>query len=359
MEQYLSFNQRIYFEAICVIELESIGSIGNITSSKLFKFCKESSLSMYYIKFMDGSFKNVLFLTKQRLIPFTGYYCSSSNLGVRAFAGVEVMVANTVKRIMPKSDSKFIEKFAQLLETETIYCRKVSPKHLLIFSRQSEYSLKFWYSEVKEHSRIKLTEPKSHFTDFSQPTSTGDYVIDNANLLHFEQTYALISDQQGHPTLIGCQINPPNILCTMWRDPSIIIKYFQRKALEGNKEEGECKVGYMLSSQESSKLEGYHIHGLGLLVLPEDRDEKNKRSPSKANTCESTPEQNRGFAQFLKEEDDSSESFDQTSSKAIAQTLALLSSDKKRSAPRTSSKLALFLQLKNKIKPGRGFSLFN
>jgi hypothetical protein len=60
----------------------------------------------------------------------------------------------------------------------------------------------------------------------------------------------------------------------------------------------------------------YQIEGLGRVALHEDPEpelepfQKNalKRSVSKAKTCESTPEQNRGFAQIVNfEEEDSSE----------------------------------------------------
>lgn len=363
MEQYLSHSPRIYFEALCVAELASLASLGGMPAAKLNRFCKESSLSMYVIRFMDGAYQDVLFLTKQRLIPSTGYYCASSNLGVRSFAGVEVLVANTVKRIMPKSDSKFIEKFVQILEPNGIYLRRLSSSAILMFSRQSNDTLKFWHEYTEESP--KLTKNRASLIQSKNGSLSDDRAVRNRILLNQmspDFTYLAAQGVVGKAPLTVCHVNPPNILCGLWREPALIREYFQRKALEGNKEEGECRRAEFMTVKPSAYAhEKFKISGLGTIVFSQElHQELNKRSPSKANTCETTPEQPRGYAKCLKnEEEEFSSSFDEPTPKAIAQTMALLSSEKQSSSlKRSVNYFALYAKLKKKIKPGKEFSLF-
>lgn len=362
MQQYLYYSPRIYFEAMCVVELGSLASLGSHSAVKLSKFCKESSLSMYVVRFMDGGHSDVLFLTKQRLIPSTGYYCSNSNLGIRTFAGVEVLVANTVKRIMPKSDSKFIDKFVQLLTPGGIYLRKLSHSAILMFSRQSNDTLKFWHEFTEESPKM----PKNR--GCSKMSKNGN-LPDNRSMvsqilltqMNLEETYLAAQGVLGKAPLTICQINPPNILCGLWREPKLIREYFQRKALEGNREEGECPKAEFLAQKTSGPKESFRISGIGTIFLIQQfQEETTKRSPSKANTCETTAEQRRGFAKSLEVEDDElSSSFDEPTPKAIAQTMALLSSGKHNySITDSVNHLAIYAMLKKKIKPGRDFALF-
>ena len=154
MQSYTA-NAQVYFEARCVVDPSSLSSLVGPAISKLTKFCRDSSLGVYLVEFMDGA-SPALFLTKQRLIPSTGYCCESVHLGVRKFSTVEVLVANTVKRVMPKSDSKFIDKFCQLLDPEVTYCRQVSPSHVLYFKKHQEGSLDFWHERLDKDTKSAI-----------------------------------------------------------------------------------------------------------------------------------------------------------------------------------------------------------
>ena len=46
-----------------------------------------------------------------------------------------------MKRVLPKSDSKFIEKFAQLLQPNQTYYYQLNPYRLLLLSRQLDLTL--------------------------------------------------------------------------------------------------------------------------------------------------------------------------------------------------------------------------
>ena len=365
---------QVYFEAKCVIDQTSLAALGGPAVAKLTKFCRDSSLSVYLIVFMEGGQKteHSLFLTKQRLIPSTGYCCGSGHLGVRKFANVEVLVANTVKRVMPKSDSKFIEKFSLLLEFKALYCRQVSHSHVLFFESHREGNIEFWHERVeaavKAGSRATAIKPRGLFKDDSNDKAAESRESKVKKLLYSGDTFKTSKLPLNSAEMEVCQINPPNILCSLWNQPPLIVKYFQRKALEGNKEEGECKVATVTLKKVPATSESITIQSFGTIVIPPDVDEsltvtekeKDKNS-SMTQTCESTPEQPKGYASKLSEqEDDDSESRDleEVTSKVIAQTMALISSGPKRVSDDSCLFIMRFRQLKKKLAPGRRFTLF-
>lgn len=167
-----------------------------------------------------------------------------------------------------------------------------------------------------------------------------------------------------HREMSTCQINPPNILCALWNQPSLIVKYFQRKALEGNREEGECKLATVTLSKPPANFDTYIISGFGTIVIPREIEitvTEKEKTTSFTQTCESTPEQPRGYAVRLaqdEEEESESQEEDGPSSKAIAQTLALISSGHKYSVDEATYHMALFRNLKRRLVPGRRFTLF-
>ena len=366
MEQYLAHASQVHFEAVCLVDLASLGQLAGPAIAKLTKFCKDSSLGMYLVAFMDGGRPHALFLTKQRLIPSTGYFCSAGNLGVRRFASVEVLVANTVKRIMPKSDSKFIDKFTQLLDSDATYCRQVGPSHVLLFKKHQEGCLQFWHEKLEKDPKpaIKVhIKPRSLFRVANEKIEEKPPKINE--VLASGETFMTTSMPLNPKALVPCQINPPNILCSMWEQPSLIIKYFQRKALEGNREEGDCKKAFVTLKNVQSNQETYKIPGFGTIVVPPDVEENSiqekEKGTSLTQTCESTPEQPRGYAARLTEQDDNdsgSQDLDEPSSKAIAQTMALISSGKKRTLDDSSHYMNLFSKFKRTMIPGRRFTLF-
>lgn len=360
------------FEALCVVNLESLALLGGAAVAKLSKFCRDSALSVYVVSFMRSGERS-LFLTKQRLIPSTAYSCAPSHLGERKFAGVDVLVANTVKRLMPKSDSKFIDKFAQLLEPGFVYVRQVSSSHVLYFRLPQAGSLEFWHDKVPQEHKTSLKasiKPRGLFTEYTKTTQSQEPSV--ADLLSTGETFFTSSLPLKASEMTQCQINPPNILCSLWNQPPLVVQYFQDKALEGNKEEGECQKAEVIFGKPPADCDSFSIQGFGTILIPslpeplpaepsqETHQEKDKLSSMNL-TCESTPEQPRGFASRLSEErEDDSVSQDQEdqTSRAIAQTMALISSGHKFSVDDSSYHMALFRQLKRQIVPGRRFTLF-
>lgn len=367
-----SEDNQVYFEAKCVIDPASLAALGGSAVAKLTKFCRDSSLSVYLIVFMENGQKteHSLFLTKQRLIPSTGYCCGSGHLGVRRFASVEVLVANTVKRVMPKSDSKFIEKFSLLLEPNTLYCRQVSASHVLFFETHREGTVEFWHERVeaaaKASSRIIAIKPRGLFKDESEDRMADSRESKVKKLLSSGETFKTPRLPLNPAEMEVCQINPPNILCSLWNQPPLIVKYFQKKALEGNKEEGECIVATVTNKKAPANSETVTIQGFGTIVIPPDSEEsvtekEKEKNSSMTQTCESTPEQPRGYASKLSDQehsDSESQDLEEATSKAIAQTMALISSGTKRVADDSCLFIMRFRQLKKKLAPGRRFTLF-
>lgn len=316
-----------------------------------------------------------LFLTKQRLIPSTGYCCSAIHLGTRKFASVEVLVANTVKRVMPKSDSKFIDKFSQLLDPQATYCRQVSDSHVLYFKKHQTGSLEFWHEMIDLCSKPAIRsdiKSKSLFRDHNDSFKQNSSSV--LELLSSGETFFTTKLPLNANTMVLCQINPPNILCSLWNQSSLIVKYFQTKALEGNKEEGDCKKANVTIGKPPSNFESYSIPWFGTIVIPQDEEEvKNEKlfsekeicekdkTSSMNHTCESTPEQPRGYASKLSDyadEDSVSNDHEDPSSKAIAQTMALISSGNKYALDDICHHMNIFRQYKRSLVPGRRFTLF-
>lgn len=371
---FQSDNSQVFFEALCCLDPSSLASIGGPAVSKLTKFCRDSSLGIYLVSFMDRN-EVALFLTKQRLIPKTGYCCNSDHLGLRKFASVEILVTNTVKRLMPKSDSKFIEKFSLLLDSEAVYCRQVSLSHVLFFRKHQEGSVEFWYEKLEidpKPANSKNLKNSGLFHGFDQKRENTAKI---ASLLSSRTTFVTKGLPLDASAMTPCQINPPNILCSLWNQPPLVVKYFQGKALEGNKEEGECRRAIVTLDSPLYHCESYFIQGFGTIIIPPEIEELTKKeeisekewttekdkNSSKNHTCESTPEQPRGYASKISDQDsDDSEIQEELdpNSKAIAQTMALISSGHKYSADDNCVHMALFRKLKRQLAPGRRFTLF-
>ena len=242
MNSILQSCNKIYFEALCIVDLNEVTSI---PAAKLSKFSKESGMIVYFISFFEGKHLDTLFLTKQKLVPNTGYYCKTNQLTSRSFASVEVLLGNNVKRVLAKSDSKFIEKFSNLLTVGQAYVRFISENDFrgaLMFSSPKQGTLQF---DFIGSDLVTSPEEEANSFEFHGPP------LINTSLV---------------PTLF----TPPNIICTLYQEPNTIIEYVKRKSREKLGEEIECRRVRL--SSESIK-GSRQIKFLGSLVLEENESE--------------------------------------------------------------------------------------
>jgi hypothetical protein len=325
---------KIYFDALCV--LETVASLSSISKErnhlmalgKISRFCKESGLQAYVIKFMvspPNAFINLyssihgfdfqekpqslgeqreilvkdskpskspymIFLTKQKLIPTTGYYCKVNNLSARLFGSTQVLLGNSVKRILAKSDSKFVEKFALLLEIGAVYICKRNTKDLV--SAQEDCT--------STHGQRKLCKQKHYdiYYKFTSPsTGTLELSMHSDSSLPSEvrcklplpQTAGAASFKLGSNTSqvwTETALSLPNLLISLPTDPATVQTYVLQKIAEGNQEEGICPVGTVSTSPSAlattSNVGTAAVNGLGIVRwLPLEQASKIVLKPCK------------------------------------------------------------------------------
>lgn len=301
--------EKIYFEALCVLEtsashtLDSLDKTQLIALGKISRFCKESGLQAYVIEFMceppasfaysqpnpreievspnhmnlkdtkssdkrPNKLQSSIFLTKQKLIPTTGYYCKVANLSARLFGTAQVLLGNSVKRILAKSDSKFVEKFALLLEIGAVYvCKRRSQD---IFnasfdhSKNSKRCSSDIYYKFTSHSAGSLT--LSTHSDITLPSE-----VRAALNLPTTVTTAFKHMPMNTPQLVETALSLPNLLISLPSDPMPVQTYILAKIIEGNQEEGVCPIGTLTPNTSSAETTAFKttstttVRGLGMV----------------------------------------------------------------------------------------------
>ena len=249
MEGTLRAASRIYFEALCILDVETVSAASTVAVVKIARFCKDTGLTPYIVRFIKGNHEECVFLTKQKMVAATGYYCVTSNVSLRRFGPAEVLVGNCVKRIMAKSDSKFIEKFAQMLEPASTYLRLVSNTALMVFTRVGS-------SSTLTIHRIESTK---------EEVNSGQLVQGSTYKWSSQPPMAQLA-------LCSAAVSPPNILCTLWDSEDVIINYVIAKSAEGDTEEGECPIGSISHT-------GFFLKGIGSISYHKPVQKQIQESP--------------------------------------------------------------------------------
>lgn len=310
---------KVYFEAVCLLDTNSIPTTTSkdrsqsVAFGKISRFCRESGLHAYIVKFMvypsaflasvsvslkgsdfDDNFsdeyhrsntsavkpikpdchQHVVFLTKQKLIPTTGYYCKTNNLSARLFGSAQVLLGNSVKRILAKSDSKFVEKFALLLEIGVVYVCKRRYQDMPHAADEPRKTQKINQGDIY----YKFTSPAagkltlSIYTQASLPASL-HFMLSIPN----QQIPSFKCNPTSTPKLAETALSLPNLLICLPADPPTVQAYVLAKITEGNQEEGVCPLG-TISSQSVVHLPSLsaEVPGLGIVhytaLLSEDAD---------------------------------------------------------------------------------------
>lgn len=281
---------KVYFEAVCLLDTNAIPTTTSkdrnqsVAFGKISRFCRESGLHAYVVKFMvhpsaflasvratlkagesDDQFsddyhrtsiaagkptkqdclQHVVFLTKQKLIPTTGYYCKTNNLSSRLFGNAQVLLGNSVKRILAKSDSKFVEKFALLLEIGVVYVCKRRYQDMPHATDEPRKTQKSNQGDIY----YKFTSPAagklslSIYTQATLPASLS-FMLSMPN----QQTPSFKCNPASIPKLAETALSLPNLLICLPTDPPTVQAYVLAKITEGNQEEGVCPLG-TISSQ--------------------------------------------------------------------------------------------------------------
>lgn len=139
MEKFITPEEEIYFETVCLVN-QSIAEPAIPGLQKLRKFCREGGLSIFVIKSLTSTNHYSLFLTKQNLACSMGYHGKASAVALKTFSKVTALTGNNVKRILSKSDSKFIERFSQLLTPQKVYLQPLNKEDTIEIVRPSNDS---------------------------------------------------------------------------------------------------------------------------------------------------------------------------------------------------------------------------
>ena len=315
--QLSSGEDKVYFEAVCLLDTNAIPTTTSkdrnqsVAFGKISRFCRESGLHAYVIKFMvhpsvflasvraslktgesddqysddhhrtsistgkptkPDSLQHVVFLTKQKLIPTTGYYCKTNNLSARLFANAQVLLGNSVKRILAKSDSKFVEKFALLLEIGVVYVCKRRYQDMPQAADEPRKTQKTTQGDIY----YRFTSPaagKLSLSIYSQATlpNSLSFMLSMPN----QQTPSFKCNPTSIPKLAETALSLPNLLICLPTDPPTVQAYVLAKITEGNQEEGVCPLG-TISSQSGVQPPtlSAEVSGLGPVhytpLLPEE-----------------------------------------------------------------------------------------
>ena len=279
-------HKKLYFETLCVLLIPE-KEISPPSLQKLLRFCKDSSLRPYIIEALDDSKRVHLLLTKQNLTSKTGYFCSISHLNIRKFGSVEVLMGNNVKRLLSKSDSKFLDRFAQLLERNHTYTRIINSKKSVIFSRNEHDGVDAY--QIFTPSQLKSRDPQVCYVRNQIRGEKEEYLPTN--------------------------ISPPNLILNIWEHDKVACRYMIQALSDGIMDDRECKNGIW-----RPRSPGLKIEGLGWIELPdEDNEPLFNGGLYKRGLARSIPEIEASFVETCEEEPF-----------LLKQTLAILESKEKK-----------------------------
>lgn len=301
--QLCNIEDKVYFEAICLLETNAIppttpkDRFQLLAFGKISRFCRESGLHAYIVKFMvhpsaflasvsaslkhcesddqfssehykpektsskNNRYQHMIFLTKQKLIPSTGYYCKISNLSARLFGNAQVLLGNSVKRILAKSDSKFVEKFALLLEIGVVYvCKRRYqdiPQPADDFKKVQRMNESDIYYKFTSPAAGKLS--LSIYSQSTLPQSL-NFMLSLPN----QQIPSFKCNPTSAFKLAETALSLPNLLICLPTDPPTVQAYVLAKITEGNQEEGVCTLGTIAPQREAiSNSISVDVSGLG------------------------------------------------------------------------------------------------
>lgn len=209
----------LYFKPVSALTCRDLN---NDKLARLITKSTKTAERVFLVQTFEESPRFILFSTKQRLISNTAYFCSADCYETRKYSGVQVHHGNNVKRVISKSDIKFIAKFHLLLDPQWVYFKAVNRSSILLFRLNEIGGISMHKYQVNSEVVDLETGQDDTFgcrlPAFSPPLGNTENVCDRMFSLLKQKHF---SGFEGFKYVQSVPLKTPNLLLNLWSLPEL------------------------------------------------------------------------------------------------------------------------------------------